>query len=234
MRYLTAVRLASLWLVGAFAVSAAALAAPATVAEDDPDFVALRAVADAFPPRLDGEDARPRAVALYESLETRLLAAVDAAPKDYDLRTRLGELYRMGHNLDVDGANEKAVQRFREAIGLAPERPEARVLLGIHYTSSGRPVDGERELRAAEPYVNTYTRPSFQIALAFSCYQQGKFADSAHYAGEYLKDHPDASMAKMIFERSQSTLAGGTPPKAVVMQQGKSAPPKPTPTPQPR
>jgi len=221
-----------IWLTGAL-VAAGAFASPTTVAEDDPDLVALRAVADSFPPQLDGDAARAHAVALFESLETRLLAAVAAAPADYELRTRLGDLYRMGHNLDVDGADEKAVQRLREAIALAPEKAEARALLGIQYTGSGHPVEGERELRAALPLATDNVLHSVQIALAFSCYQQGKFADSARYAGEYLQTHPDSPMAKTIFERSQSTLAGGAPPKAVHMDERKAAPPKPSPTPHP-
>jgi tetratricopeptide (TPR) repeat protein len=237
MRTPTAFRRASLgliWLTGALAASGAFPSPPATVPEDDPDLVTLRAVADSFPPRLDGDAARARAVALFESLETRLLAAVAAAPADYELRTRLGDLYRMGHNLDIEGADDKAVQRLREAIGLAPEKAEARALLGIQYTGSGHPVEGERELRAALPLANADVLPAVQIALAFSCYQQGKFADSARYAGEYLKTHPDSPMAKGIFERSQSTLAGGAPPKTVEMGQVKSVPAKASPTPRPR
>ncbi|HET9767568.1 MAG TPA: hypothetical protein VFS60_12015 [Thermoanaerobaculia bacterium] len=233
----TALRRASLWfiwLTGALVASGAFASPPTTVAEDDPDLVALRAVADSFPPRLEDAAARARAVALFESLETRLLAAVAAAPADYELRTRLGDLYRMGHNLDIDGADEKAVQRLGEAIRLAPEKAEARAILGIHYAGSGRPADGERELLAALPLANAEVLPHVQIALAFSCYHQGKFADSARYAGEYLQTHPDSPMAKVIFERSQATLAGGRPPRTVEMGQVKSAPPKPSPTPRPR
>lgn len=226
-------RLASLLVVGVL-VSAKAFASPAaTVADDDPDLVALRAVADSYPPRVDGEAAKQRAVALFESLETRLVAAVAASPNDYDLRTRLGDLYRMAYNLDVD-TDDKLVKALREAIRLVPDRAEARALLGIHYASSARAADGERELRAALPYATANILPSLQIALAFACYQQGEFADAATYAGEYLKTHPDHSMAKMIYDRSQATLAGGKPPRTIKMNGPPPTPPAASPTPQPR
>ena len=94
-----------------------------------------------------------------------------------------------------------------------------------------RAADGERELLAALPYATPEILPSLQISLAFACYQQGEFADSARYAGEYLKTHPDHSMAKMIFERSQATLAGGTPPRTFTTKEPPPAPPAPSPTP---
>lgn len=226
-------RLASI-LLAATLFSPSAFASPATVEADDPDLMALRAVADSFPPRVDGDAGRHRAVALFESLETRLLAAVAAAPADYELRTRLGDLYRMGHNLDVEGADDKAERQLREAIRLVPDRAEARGILGIQYAGSGRAADGERELRAALPFATADILPSLQIALAFACYQQGKFADSAHFAGEVLETHPDHAMAKGIYERSQAVLAGGRPPKTVTMHGPAPAPPVPSPTPQPR
>jgi hypothetical protein len=123
---------------------------------------------------------------------------------------------------------------LREAIRLVPNRAEARAILGIHYTSSARAADGERELRAALPYATPDILPSLQIALAFACYQQGEFADSASYAGEYLKTHPDHTMGKLILERSQATLAGGTPPQTVTIKGSPPAPPTPSPTAQPR
>lgn len=229
----SAARVAPLLLAAAF-VASSAFASPATVAADDPDLMKLRAVADSFPPQVDGDAGRQRAVALFESLETRLLAAVAASPQDYDLRTRLGDLYRMGHNLDVEGADDKAERQLREAIRLAPNRAEARGILGIQYAGSGRAADGERELRAALPFAGADILPGIQMALAFACYQQGKFADSAHFAGEVLKTHPDHDMAKMIYERSQATLAGGTPPKTITMNGPAPSPPAPAPTPQPR
>ena len=226
--------LASFCLAAAL-IAPASFAQPArTVEANDPDLAALRAVADSFPPRLEGDGAKERAVALFESLETRLLAAVAAAPADYDLRTRLGDLYRMGYNLDVDGTDEKIVKQLREAIRLVPDRAEARAILGIHYAGSARAADGERELLAALPYATAEILPSIQIALAFSYYQQAKFADSARYAGEFLKTHPDNAMAKGIYERSQATLAGGTPPKTITMDQAPKAQATPSPTPRPR
>jgi cytochrome c-type biogenesis protein CcmH/NrfG len=137
----------------------------------------------------------------------------------------------MGHNLDVEGADDKAEQQLREAIRLEPNRAEARGILGIQYAGSGRAADGERELRAALQFATADVLPPIQIALAFSCYQQGKFADSAHFAGEVLKTHPDHSMAKGIYERSQSVLAGGAPPKTIQMNGSAPAPPAPTPRP---
>lgn len=226
----TAARLASLLLVGVLARASAFAAPAATVGADDPDLAALRAVADSYPPRVDGEAAKHRAVTLFESLETRLLAAVAAAPNDYDLRTRLGDLYRMGYNLDVD-TDDRLVKALREAIRLVPDRAEARALLGIHYASSARPADGERELRAALPYATPDILPSLQISLAFACYQQEEFADAASYAGEYLKTHPDHSMAKMIYDRSRATLAGGAPPRTIKMN---GPAPAPSATPQQR
>ena len=225
---------ASLWLATSLVAFGAHGSPSATVEANDPDLASLRAVADSFPPRLDGDGGRARAVALFESLETRLLAAVAAAPADYQLRTRLGDLYRMGYNLDIAGADDKAVHQLGEAVRLAPQKAEARAILGIHYAGSGRPADGERELLAALPLATPDLLPALQISLAFSCYEQGKFADSARYAGEYLRTHPDSSMAKVILERSQSTLAGGVPPATVEMGRSKDAQPKPLPTPHPR
>jgi hypothetical protein len=199
----------------------------AALAALDADIDRLREVANGFPPHFTSDAHRAEISALYASLERRLAEGLAKAPGDYELLVRAGDVHRMGHNLDVEDADEKAVGELERAIAVAPEKPLPRLLLGIHYAGSNRAAEGEKALLGALERSDDELRPAILRGLAFACYFERKYADTVRYADQLLALDPSSSQGAFLKERAEAALRGDFTPKTVVLPAAS-----PTPSPQ--
>src|SRR3982750_2641797 len=126
-------------------LATAASAAVEQASNLDADLAKLQAVADSFPPEVPPAD-RSRVEALWKSVEARLL---QASAHDFETELKLGNLYRMGHNLDIKGAWEKAVPPLNGASRLRPDSPLPLTMLGVHYSGSGHAAEAVTPLQRA-------------------------------------------------------------------------------------
>ncbi|MFL6236645.1 MAG: tetratricopeptide repeat protein [Thermoanaerobaculia bacterium] len=199
-------------LLAAIGLAAAANAAAVEQASNlDTDLAKLQAVADSFPPEINSPAERSRVEALWKSVEARLLQAAH----DFDTELKLGNLYRMGHNLDVKGAWDKAVTHLNEAARLKPDSPLPLTMLGAHYSGSGHAADAVAPLQRALTLSGDKPSPAIYANLAFAYYQLGDSEKVVRYADAYLKTNPDSSVMKLLKEKSEAALHGGPKPKQV-------------------
>jgi tetratricopeptide (TPR) repeat protein len=179
------------------------------------DFQELRGIANAFPPRVETPEEKAKAQTLWRSVEARLLAKLQASPHDFETELQLGDCYRMGHNLDIDGAWDKAVQHLTEAARLDPKSPRPPTLLGQHYSGGGKAAEAETQLLRALSLSGDKPSPSLYFSLAFTEYQLGQFEKTVKYADEYLKTDPDSPAVKLFKEQSEAALHGEPKPKTI-------------------
>ncbi|HEY2291742.1 MAG TPA: tetratricopeptide repeat protein [Thermoanaerobaculia bacterium] len=194
---------------------AAAVNAVEQASNLDADLAKLQAVADSFPPEIGTPADRSRVEALWKSVEARLL---QAPAHDFETELKLGNLYRMGHNLDVKGAWDKAVAHLNEASRLRPESPLPLTMLGAHYSGSGHAADAVAPLQRALTLSGDKPSPAIYANLAFAYYQLGDSEKVVQYANAYLKTNPDSSTMKLLKERSEAALRGGPKPKQVEIE----------------
>ncbi|HEY4590500.1 MAG TPA: hypothetical protein VII86_14840 [Thermoanaerobaculia bacterium] len=208
-------------LLAAIGLATAASAAAVEQASNlDADLAKLQAVADSFPPEIGTPADRSRVEALWKSVEARLL---QAPAHDFETELKLGNLYRMGHNLDVKGAWDKAVTHLNEASRLRPDSPLPLTMLGAHYSGSGHAADAVAPLQRALTLSGDKPAPAIYANLAFAYYQLGDSEKVVQYANAYLKTNPDSSTMKLLKERSEAALQGGPKPKTIEM---KKKPPR--------
>jgi tetratricopeptide (TPR) repeat protein len=196
------------------AIAANAVAAGQAPDSLDADLAKLQAIADSYPPEIRGPEDRSRVEALWRSVEMRLLQA----PHDFETELKLGNLYRMGHNLDVKGAWDKAVAHLKEAARLKPDSPLPLTMLGAHYSGSGHAADAVAPLQRALSLSGDKPAPAIYANLAFAYYQLGESEKVVQYATAYLKTNPDSSTMKLLKERSEAALRGGPKPKQVEIE----------------
>lgn len=177
----------------------------------------LEAVADGFPPRVTDAN-RQEVMELWKWVESGMLQyrAGRSAP-DENAEFLLGEIYRLGHNLDVPGAAEKAVSHFNAALAINPANSKAHLMLGRHLTFTGDDAGGQRELLLGVALDPRGASDRSLFDLAFNSYQQKQFALAAAFADRYLKMHPDDPGMKLIAEKSKDVLAGGKPPQTITI-----------------
>ncbi|MFL6260907.1 MAG: hypothetical protein ACJ76Y_14455 [Thermoanaerobaculia bacterium] len=201
-------------LLATIGLAAAANAAAVEQASNlDTDLAKLQAVADSYPPEIGTPADRSRVEALWKSVEARLLQA----PHGFETELKLGNFYRMGHNLDVKGAWDKAVAHLNEAARLRPDSPLPLTMLGAHYSGSGHAADAVAPLQRALTLSGDQPAPGIYANLAFAYYQLGESEKVVRYATAYLKTNPDSSVMKLLKERSEAALRGGPKPKTIEM-----------------
>jgi len=213
MKRLSARVCLALTMIGLATATTAAAAEPAPD-QLETDLGKLEEVANGYPPRLATPEDRARIEALWHSVEARLL---QAPPHEFETELRLGNLYRMGHNLDVEGVWDKAVAHLTEAARLRPDSPLPPMLLGEHYVGSGHPAEAEPQLLRA---LSLNGKPSTNLSfyLAFTYYQLGQYEKVIPYANEYLKGDPDSPAMKLFKERSEAVLRGEPAPKTITIE----------------
>lgn len=186
------------------------LSATTLFAAEDP-LAAIRAVADGYPPKIETEAQHEQIVAAFQEQERALLAR----KSDYLTELTLGDLYRMGHNLDVDGAGPNAIKHLGNAAALDPTSPDPHLLLGRHYTFSNELTNGEVELLRAH-VLGAEEQAVWQ--LTWNAYLQKQYALALEFANRGLNANPND--AAMKFLRDQSTEAlHGTEKKTIRIEQ---------------
>ncbi|HEX4962025.1 MAG TPA: hypothetical protein VF173_14400 [Thermoanaerobaculia bacterium] len=185
------------------------------------DLQELKSIADGYPPHVKTPEEKAHAQALFRSIEAHLVKDLQETPHDFVLELWLGETYRMGHNLDVEGAWDKAVLHLKEAARLRPDELLPPLQLGQHYAASGHPAEAEAPLLQALKISGDKPPAVIRLYLAFTYYQLGQFAKVIPQADEYLKADPNSEMVKIIKERSEAALRGERKPKTFDLQQTK-------------
>ena len=210
-----AMRILAFFLTGVAIAAGVAGAAVPPVSQLEKDLKELSRVADGYPPRVKTPEERAQAQAVFRSAEAHLVKDLQESPHNPALELWLGETYRMGHNLDVEGAWDKAVLHLKEAKRLMPDNVLPPLQLGKLYAASGHPAEAEPQLLQA---LKLGGGIQARYYLAFTYYQLGQYAKVVAQADEYLKTDPNSEFIKNLKERSGAALRGERKPKTFEVQ----------------
>jgi tetratricopeptide (TPR) repeat protein len=178
----------------------------------------LEAVADAYPPRVAQTD-RKEIENLWRWVEGGMLEYRKSRPApDENAEFMLGEIYRLGNNLDISGSSEKAISHFRAAIAINPANPKTHRQLGHHLTFVNEPAAGAQELLLGIALDPRGADDRSIYDLAYNFYFQKQFALAKSFADRYLHVNASDVAMKTISEQSAKVLAGGEPPKTITIR----------------
>jgi tetratricopeptide (TPR) repeat protein len=204
------------------------------------DWSRVYKAASTYPPDLSSKEDRAEVEKIWKDLEKRLGALVAANPANAGLKTQLGDLYRMGHNLDIEGAGDNAEKTLRLAIALGPKEYRGHYVLGIYFGGSGQFEKAVKELEIALGLAAPDDRLQTVAALANTYYFAKRFDKVIPLAEEFLKARPNDPVMTLIKTRSEEALAGGRVPRTIELpatkrpeEQLKRAPASATPAPAP-
>lgn len=149
-----------------------------------------------YPPRIEGETEKKQVVEQWQQgidVGEILIKEVSTENKAYAY-WKTGELYKMGHNLDIPGAWEKAESYLMRAIEKDATLIGPRIALGMLYvnTSPTYAPDAESIFKDALPLVKKPEdlRRIYDGAL-FALYYQGKLDVAANVVEKGLEMFPD-------------------------------------------
>jgi len=152
----------------------------------------LSIFADSYPPNIESAEEMKNVIELFRQIETLLLDYSDELKNpDPLVEFRLGELYRMGHNLDIESSWNKSEKHLKKAIKLNPKDYEAYNILGLLYVNSGYPQQAEKVFLKAIDLSKPNHNLTAYSGLAFSYYYQGKRDEAIQMINQCLQIEPD-------------------------------------------
>jgi tetratricopeptide (TPR) repeat protein len=176
----------------------------------------LRKSADSYPPHIANDEERRKVEALWRKLEVGLTEFVATLEKpDPNAQLLLGDIYRMGHNLDMPGAGRRAIIHLQRAIEMNPSSARAHDLLGRHYTFMNRPADGLPELLLAYALGNEAEREYTTWSLAHNYFMQKNWPLALAFADRFAAKHPGVEAIELIRTMSRKAIETGEAPKMI-------------------
>ena len=152
------------------------------------------------PPKIESEKQRAIIVARWSSAVERASRLMNVDLKNPELMARTGDLFRMGHNLNVPDASAFADRTLKQCLFVAPEHVEcyytlARLYLALppRFTEAA-----ERLINRARILIEPEKRPEFEQTLASVYLAQGRERAALRQIDVYLELRPDDEEALRI------------------------------------
>jgi tetratricopeptide (TPR) repeat protein len=150
-----------------------------------------------YPPQVKDQNQLNQVKKIYKETEKQLIELDKKNKNDAKLKCKIGNLYRLGHNLDEKKAWEKSEQYFNEAVKIDSTEYEAFYLLGCLYVNSDVKLAPKAE--ALFLLVKCKTTGELQMqalwGLCISSWMQGKKKLTLELTTEYLKQKPNDEAA---------------------------------------
>lgn len=166
----------------------------------DADLRYLENHLDAYPPQVKNQAQLRQVKAVYARTEKILLNMDKQSVKDAALKTKIGNLYRLGYNLDRKDAWAKSENYFKQAIAIDPSAYEAYYLLGCLYMNSDVALapQAEKYFLQVRDKATGPLRDKALWGLCVTSWIQGNNRRTLELTTEYLKLHPhDKAALKM-------------------------------------
>lgn len=202
MRFLTVL---SLFLVSFYA-SAATQPPICNLAPKQKELSSLATILGDYPPQFHSKAEKKEVTEAYQRLLGALTQAISScADKNTYLELR-GELYTLGHNLDLADAFENGVKDFQQVIKSDPTNIGAHLSLAQLYVNTSPEYAGKAEKLFLEAQKLYGEKPLYDAyeGLFFAYYYQGKMkealTDIESAAKQWPQDEKIASLHKVINE----------------------------------
>ena len=138
---------------------------------------------------------------------------LQAHPNSLEVKIALGDLLRMGHNLDVPGAAEAADRLLKEVIAADPDNFAAYFTLASMYVTLDPQYApaAERYFLKAETLVAPRIVPDIYQGLGFACIAQQKVPETIDYFEKYMKMQGDEPFIRQLV----ALLKAGNKPRII-------------------
>jgi hypothetical protein len=171
---------------------------------------ALRPSIGAYPPRFADEADRERVYAEWCDLLLDANALAAPSVTEEQRRLLLGELYRMGHNLDVLGAAERADASLRECLRVAPRsipchRSNASFLLSTGMPDGSHLDRAEASLRVMREELGPAPDEGTEAGFVFLYVYRRDGVAAKKQVDAYLSHFPNGPRAE-IFRKMRPAL----------------------------
>ncbi len=165
------------------------------------------------PPRIESEKHRALLLARWSGAVDRSIRLTNVDLKNPALLVRTGDLFRLGHNLDVPDASAFADRTLKQCLFLAPDYVDCYYALArLYLVLPPRFTDAaERLILRARLLVEPETRPEFEQALASVYLEQGKEEAALRQIDIYLELRPDDRQARRLRESLFQSVHGRHP-----------------------
>ena len=157
--------------------------------------------AKGFPPQFRSKKEQERAERDVKMLSAMFapIAAKDDA--EVEILLRAGFLNSMGHNLDIEGSAEKAINYFERLLKKEPDHVKGNYLYGIFLAATA----------AKQKESVKYLEKAYRLGVEDAAYTLGLVhlilgdkQKSLEYFEAYVRSHPDDERSKSMIERIKS------------------------------
>ncbi len=194
--------------------STTAVSASADVLAKADAILARFRAAEVFHPHEEGDPKFEALTKDWERGEADLEVIRRLFPDSPQVLAKLGELYRLGHNLDIPGTWEKAEAFLLKAEDLDMNLVDAYLSLGAHYADTGLNYAGKAEVqfRKALSLAQGKKRGQALWGLSMSMYYQGRKKEAVQAVDRLIVLQPENKDAKRL--RETMTSQDATPDKS--------------------
>lgn len=158
--------------------------------------------AAAFPPQVKDDAERDQLREIWEKGGAAFEQMRKRYPDDPQVLRQLGVYHRLGYNLGMTGAWERAEAFLLKTEELAPEAPEAYISLGILYGDSGAEYAkrAERQFRLALSRARKEQIPQIWWGLSLALHYQRKTKEAVEVIDRLIALRPADDRAKRLRE----------------------------------
>jgi tetratricopeptide (TPR) repeat protein len=153
-----------------------------------------------FPPQVKDDTERDLLRGKLEKESAKLEVLRKKYPDDPQVLRLLGVSYRMGYNLGMPGAWERAEAYLLRTEELMPEAPEAYISLGVLYGDSQPDYakQAERQFRKALQHARKSQLPQIWWGLSLALHYQGKEKEAVKIIDRLIILYPGDEKAKKL------------------------------------
>ncbi len=148
-----------------------------------------------YPPSFDSTEQKQRAIQDLHALSGMLGLLLKDGKPNPKILFRSAMANRMGHNLDIPGAAEKAEQQFQALLQIEPDAPQGNYQFGIFLAETGR-------VERSMPYLEKALALGLEetnYSLGMAYLGMGNKGEALARLNVYLKHMPnDNSVQKLI------------------------------------
>jgi tetratricopeptide (TPR) repeat protein len=158
--------------------------------------------AASFPPQVKDDAERDQLRLKWEKTVANLELLRRKYPDDPQVLRLVGVGFRMGYNLGMPGAWERAEAYLLQTEQLAPDAPEAYISLGVLYadTDPDYAVQAEHQFRTALTHARKEQLPRIWWGLAVALNYQGKVREAVKTIDRLIALRPDDVAARKLRE----------------------------------
>jgi tetratricopeptide (TPR) repeat protein len=182
--------------------SPAAKKAPQNVLKVANDSLLRLNGAATFPPQVKDDTERDLLREKWGKEAAKLEVLRKKYPDDPQVLRLLGVSYRMGYNLSIPGAWERAEAYLLRTEEMMPDAPEAYISLGVLYgdTQPDYAKQAERQFRLAMQHAKKWQLPQIWWGLSLALHYQGKEKEAVKIIDRLIALRPGDENAKKLRE----------------------------------